>query len=601
MFRILRTGFLAVRANSSSASQIVKDGNFMGMINDVLREDIIAKSDESSATRLKFSSADELLSWVNGRNALSVDELKDVMITVPGFHTDESSVTNIVEKSWGLVESKWNGKDCLPLLTTLLRLNMTNTKCFKDLEVIWNENVQQLLKEENILPTILPFLHAANVNSYKISDNALTVIDTIINNQIRTLNKPSDLLTLLLHYQSSNGDWRNLAYKQAHQLLSIMSLSEIVGIIRCLGAHGRRDLHFLHPAIQRMTESSTSLSVQQIVDISSTLAKLRFFDARILRKVDIDLRKQINQLKSFNDVSSLVDSFSRLRLGNPDLWQCLANWVNANAKFIPPIVLSRIVGGFAVVGVEAAKPSAEILAKKLRKELATSETMWLNSIFALASHDALTTELAETVLHKEFIRRLFDNPKVSKANQIYFALKLLKVQQVVSNTFGNTYTGPTVSRSSFGIDFDSPEIIQQARLLRFGKGVDAYQDMFVKGGLQKIAPSSHFGGSCVTSSGIFVDEQVLIENGKLVSKALWTGREREVIPIIFVTWQQTAQNYADEKKKFVLLGSDQLSLKLLKEEGKNPICIYESELSKCSTQAEKISLLKKNLFESNEN
>ncbi|VDP19375.1 unnamed protein product [Heligmosomoides polygyrus] len=160
-----------------------------------------------------------------------------------------------------------------------------------------------------------------------------------------------------------------------------------------------------------------ALSVRQLVTLAASCAKLNFFDARVQRRIAKDLLVDVNNVQNWSDVSSLVNSFSRLRVGEMSAWNALATWVNNHVDEAPLEALSIIIAGMARNGVEV--PALK-LAKQVRRESASSQTVWLSVVQSLAYFQALTPQLAESVLNKDFVSQLMQSsPYVSLWDDFY--------------------------------------------------------------------------------------------------------------------------------------------------------------------------------------
>ncbi|PIO71522.1 hypothetical protein TELCIR_06576 [Teladorsagia circumcincta] len=128
-------------------------------------------------------------------------------------------------------------------------------------------------------------------------------------------------------------------------------------------------------------------------------------------------------------------------------WNSLATWVNNNVENAPLESLSIVIGGMARNGVEECRPAALKLANRVRRESASSQNTWLSTIHSLAYFRALTPQLAESVLNRDFVTQLLQST-TSVGDQLFKAMKLLQISACTRVDLGDSYTGPRVDLSN---------------------------------------------------------------------------------------------------------------------------------------------------------
>ncbi|KHJ75689.1 hypothetical protein OESDEN_24695 [Oesophagostomum dentatum] len=162
----------------------------------------------------------------------------------------------------------------------------------------------------------------------------------------------------------------------------------------------------------------------------------------------------------------LAARITELRFGEIEAWNALAKWVNSHVNSAPMELLSIVVAGMARNGVEVdCRTAASKLAERVRRETAPSQNIWLSTIHSLAFFRALTPELAESVLNKDFVSQLLQTSQ-SPGEKIFKAMKLLQINACVEVDLKDSYAGPRLGFSELEpfIKFDDETVSQQSTL-----------------------------------------------------------------------------------------------------------------------------------------
>uniref|UniRef100_A0A7I5EAB3 VHS domain-containing protein n=1 Tax=Haemonchus contortus TaxID=6289 RepID=A0A7I5EAB3_HAECO len=487
------------------------------------------------------------------------------------------------------------------IMTALLDLGLKDEATFREME----KRLLSLISETELsITAVVPLIIACNRVGYTWPKELKAAVKEALTSQIRDIDNANILIAVLTHWDPSDREVSQAAADKTAQLLGtdlsccVLTIGEMCSLMSRFAERGIRDKRLLPLLSARITDHRTPLSVRQLVSLAASCAKLHYFDGRVQRRLVKDLLVDVNNLQNWSDVSSLVNSFSRLRFGAMPAWNALATWVNNNVDDAPLESLSIVIAGMARNGVEECRPAALKLAERVRRESAPSQNAWLSTVHALAYFRVLTPDLAETVLNRDFVNQLLQ-ATTSPGDKLFKAMKLLQISACTRVDLGKSYTGPIVDLSNLSsfIKFDD-ETTRLARLNKYGKKELETCNHFLADVVFKMgSPSTHIGPSCIDNDGVLFDARIVCEkeSNRLVAINKWG--ESVPRPIIFFAWGQTRQLISDvvPTEANALLGWDQLSLRLLRARGVKPIVVLHSELSAFTSLADKLQFLKKRI------
>ncbi|KAL6740081.1 hypothetical protein Aduo_013468 [Ancylostoma duodenale] len=494
--------------------------------------------------------------------------------------------------------------ELISMMIALLELGLRRELIFQNLE---KRLLSALGEAELSLHFVIPFVIACKRGGYEAPKELKAVLKDVLITQIRDIDRADILIAVLAHWDLNDKEVSQAAAVKTAELLGsdvsccVLTVGEMCSLMNKLAERHIRDMKLLPLLSARITDHRSALSVRQLVSLAASCAKLNYFDARVLRRLAKDLLVDVNNLHNWADVSSLVDSFSRLRYGEMSAWNALAKWVNTHVNSAPLESLSIIVAGMARNGIEECRPAALKLAQRVRRESAPSQNVWLSTVHSLAIFRALTPELAESVLNRDFVSQLMQSSK-SAGERLFKATKLLQISSCVEVDLSSSYSGPKLGFAELEpyLKFDD-ETTRLARLNKYGKKEVETCNQFLSDVVFKIgSPSTHISPSCIDRTGILLDAQIVCEEGSSRLVAINKWGEKLPRPIIFFGWGQTRQITSDDTRteSNALLGWDQLSLHLLRAKGVKPIVVLHSELAPLSTTAEKVQFLKKRIVDS---
>ncbi|KHN77348.1 hypothetical protein Tcan_04559 [Toxocara canis] len=332
--------------------------------------------------------------------------------------------------------------------------------------------------------------------------------------------------------------------------------------------------------------------VNQLCTLAQSMCKLEFVDARLLRRVVADTVANASSIKKWSSVSTLAVSLARIHLGDARAWRTITSWVNANYKKATVGDLSFMVSSCAICNVGGwIEEASRHLASSLDVQRAPSASMWLNSVHALAICNALTPQLAETVLREEFFEqftKLDDLPK-----RVFELSKIAQIQAVMDTDFRGSYKGPTMNLSH--VLPPSQEVNNAALLVKCGRK-EAYDAEFFHSVLYKVAPlGTHATAPALNADGFFVDALVQLDNAKrFVPVKNFANSNRPTIAVVYLGRKQTTIT-CEEDEESRPLGAVALGLRMLKARGMVPVTFTELELKANKLLTQKIELIKRKL------
>ncbi|VDM61923.1 unnamed protein product [Angiostrongylus costaricensis] len=201
---------------------------------------------------------------------------------------------------------------------------------------------------------------------------------------LRHVDSANILITILSHWDLNDKKVSQAAAEKTIQLLG-SDLSCCALTLVYFGTYLSLNYGFVLNASHQ-----TTLSVRQLGSLVASCAKLSYFDARVQRRLAKDLLVDVNNIDNWADVSSLVNSFSRLRFGDMMAWSALARWVNNHVDEAPLESLSIIVSGMARSGIEVHLHYYLTFLYCLTN----SQNAWLSTVYSLAYFRALSPALS---------------------------------------------------------------------------------------------------------------------------------------------------------------------------------------------------------------
>ncbi|KAK6747919.1 hypothetical protein RB195_000868 [Necator americanus] len=577
---------------------------------DSLSSETISHVEKGSTPASKFANIQQLKVWLGKRkDHLSPPDFLGILKSALLLDKEKHSAPDFIKscgkepKEAEIMEMAVDD-DLIAMMTALLELGLRNEPIF---EILEKRLLTNLREGEFSLPLIVPFVIACNRGGYEISKELKAVLKEVLVTQIKDIDNANMLIAVLSHWDQNDKEVSRAAVAKTAELLGTdvsccaLTVGEMCSLMNKLAERSIRDKRLLPLLCARITDHRSALSVRQLVSLATSCAKLNYYDARVLRRLANDLLVDVNNFYSWADVSSLVDSFTRLRFGEMQAWNALASWVNSHVNSAPLESLSIVIAGMARNGIEECRPAASKLSQRVRRESAPSQNAWLSTVHSLAFFRVLTPELAESVLNKDFVSQLLESSK-SAGERLFKATKLLQVSSCAEVDLGGSYNGPRLGFPELEpfIKFDD-ETTRLARMLKYGKKEIEACNHFLSDVVFKMgSPSSHISPSCIDRTGILFDARIVCEEGssRLVAISKWG--EASPRPIIFFGWGQTRQIASDDARteSNALLGWDQLSLRLLRARGVKPIVILHSDLSPLSSTAEKVQFLRRRIVDS---
>ncbi|PAV63808.1 hypothetical protein WR25_03222 [Diploscapter pachys] len=452
-------------------------------------------------------------------------------------------------------------------------------------------------------PKILEFYKFTQIHDSESMKKLHDAIRGALWEKICAIDLPSKLLEVLKCPQLNVAIAKLLTQKSC-DLLPMMNTNELISLLWHYAQLGVRPQNLVTRLPQFLVNQKSTVGANQIVRLASACMKLTLTDQRLINRLCSDINYGINSFQKVNDLTSVMNSLVRLRVGNVSTWKAMINWVLSHQVDIPLPPLTTFVGGLAQIGCWEGREVAAIAAKRVFRPLTgMNEIRWLSLIHAFAYFKVLSTGLVETVLNKSFIEAVFKS-QGNDASKLFAAQKLLQIsgcaQYEMQNYNGQLFTFEDLRKIDGFPQFESDrKMVNLAGELRFSKeGYEGYLNNFMVPVLQNVVPPSVKQEHSLDQFGSWIDAVIVRneETSSLLPVKEWKPDSRKV-PIIFVPERRTKiptlLTHA-EQPIFDLLGPDQLSIRLMHKVNRaEPILIFESDLNQTSnTTVAKIASLK---------
>ncbi|CAJ0937282.1 unnamed protein product, partial [Mesorhabditis belari] len=609
---VLSRNYVACRSLSSVAT---KENVFESLVDNLLSENPTSNSNDKSPTTSRLPSKSGFSQLANSPK-INLNEALELLHVAKSYNIEKR--TTLVRELIQKVEFdpddtlKLNEEDLSTALAVMIETTIGNSK--SPLFEALLQKFKELIEQENCdinVDVLIRLMSAAKKAQYYFPSSIQEKLHSELSKRISTTSMPRQLLGILKSSLPNNSDSLKLIASSAKKLLPVMNVDELVSLIEQFASRGNRDKECIDQAINRIVMSSQSLSVNQGVILLTSLCRLHIFDARIIRKIVNDLNeKGLMELKDWNQVTSLANSLTRLRVANPTLWNMLGQWVVEKFASKDVEKIGLFVSGMAHLGVvdKHGRELATRLAKILDKQKAKSENVWLSSMTSLAYYGVLPGHLAETILNKDFVAHLCNSLKQSPENTMYHLLRIMRINSYVKNCIQD-YHGPTFDLAK---EFRAiPEMTQIARKLKYGGNSKEEGDFLDI--LYKVTPLSHCRAPRLHESGTYVEAEIKpVEFGstKCIAVNEWANdiTDKKTRPILYFPWNQIHYTYDlttsnkkdtdvddDHGRESRLLGFHQMGIQLLRMEGYNPLVILDTELRQHAEISETISYLKKRI------
>lgn len=551
-----------------------------------------------------FETAAEFTEWLKQNPIKSVDQfLTAARVSINVKSEDHKKVfgkmDSIASRFLPPVYGTMSSLEIVHLLRFILQV-APKSQVSSDIQKLFIENVRTADLLAVPFETLVMLVRYSNSSVEK---KVLKKIAAVLLLKLeKDLGSASDLFSILAGegYEVSKWFHNETFVNTTEKLVSVMGIPEKCALLKLMGNHKQRNRQLLGAIINSLSASSQCLSIPQIVNVVSSCTALTYYPPKIARKVADDLSKNSNVLDNWIDVIVIADSFTRMRMGDQQSWKLLIRWAVENAKQAKTDQLSRFVSSLARIGEPSGKPLAKMLKPMLARERSSSPAAWLNTVYSLAYFQELDETHADSVLNKSFVNQIMNSEMVVN-DRLRKAMTLLMISSAAKFDMQGKYQGPTVEKetfSAYGINFDA-KTIRSARELKYSKNTAECDNVFLKSLFQTAPQDTHCGLPNVEECGAFVDAYVMPDpkTGLLVSVSQW-GSSRP-IPLFFYGWLQTKQNMEKLSSEDNILGQEQLGLRLMRASGYDPLIVFKSEFDYCSTDIEKVTMMRDKIHKKN--
>uniref|UniRef100_A0A8R1I5M3 Uncharacterized protein n=1 Tax=Caenorhabditis japonica TaxID=281687 RepID=A0A8R1I5M3_CAEJA len=572
-------------------------------IDDFLHSISSAPTVSPSKNQTVLETSAEFCKWLDKKKIKSVDQFitaAQMAINVRSAEQKEafSKIDNLAKQVLPGLYPTFEPKTTVETLRYALQFDPEN-EISKDIQNLFIEKDVTLADLESVsFATLVMIIRYADSSVDKsIMDKVVKAINIRIDRELC----PANLFALLAGTGYDNAEWfHNKKFiEKAEQLVTVMNMSEKCALLNHMSANRQRNVQLIGAIVNSICYSNQHLTVSQIVSVTASCSNLTYYPPKMAKKISEDLAKNANVIKKWSDVIGISSCFVRMRLGNEKSWDLLIRWAIENEKQANVKELSRFVSGLARIGVPSGKPLAKALKAHLAPRKAATPTSWLNSVYSLAYFQELDEIHVDSVLNKSFVDQIM-NSTMENHDRLRKAMTLLMISAAAKIDLPE-YKGPTVDKQTFaqyGIKFDAKTLIQ-ARQLKYSSNQSECDEWFLKY-LFKLAPrDTHCKLPNIEECGAFVDTYVMPDkkSGLLVSSSQWGCTKPR--PLFFYGWMQSKQNMESVESESKILGPEQLALRLIRAEGFDPVVIFKSELEYCSSDIDKVNLLRDKIHKKN--
>ncbi|VDK89040.1 unnamed protein product, partial [Litomosoides sigmodontis] len=217
------------------------------------------------------------------------------------------------------------------------------------------------------------------------------------------ITEPKDIVSIIACW-NKNDSWFSIFVEKAKSCISSMSSNELIDLMSSLANSSSRPPHVLHLICNTLEQYKKVLTVNQLVLLAQSAAKLRFMDNTLRRIIAEETFTNISHFSKWSQINTIVRSMTRLHIGNLKTWNAIGAWINNNQMNASPAELSCAVHWCAIGGKgDLIQEASGYLCEKLAWSSIDSPKTWLSTVYALATCNKLPPELAQTVLQPSFV------------------------------------------------------------------------------------------------------------------------------------------------------------------------------------------------------
>ncbi|VIO87307.1 Uncharacterized protein BM_BM8520 [Brugia malayi] len=503
----------------------------------------------------------------------------------------------LAEMNRSLKNSKLNMNSTLETMCALVILELTDESLFETLVDV----LRQQFSTDVFSVPVSPLVRlAALVSSKKIRlpEDLFYQVREWLQLKASEITQPKDIVSVIVCWNKSDS-WFNIFIEKAKSCVSSMSSNELIGMMSSLANSSSRPPHVLRLICDTFEQKKKGLTVDKLLLLAQSAAKLRFMDNRLRQIIADDTFANISRFTKWSQINTIVNSMTKLHIGNLRTWNAIAAWINNNQMNAALDELSYAVHWCAIAGKgDLIQEASVFLCEKLTSSKIDSPKTWLSAVYALATCDRLSPELAQTVLQPTFVANILGG--LSGFRKLMVVTTIAQMQYFLKGTLNKAYQGPSVDILDL-MQFPSTTLNDMAFKLRYGKNEEGNVRYF-HSLLHKLVPlNSHAFPPALTEDGIFVNAVIKLDvkGDRFVPLSHFEETKAPRLAVIYLSWKDRTLPCTDDDKS-TLMGPPLLNIRLLKARGFIPVLFSQEDFDSNSSLKHQFTRIKTKLEEASD-
>uniref|UniRef100_A0A8R1XX17 RAP domain-containing protein n=1 Tax=Onchocerca volvulus TaxID=6282 RepID=A0A8R1XX17_ONCVO len=503
----------------------------------------------------------------------------------------------LTEMDKSLKNEKLSMNSTLEAMCALVVLELTQESIFETLIDVLR---QQFSTDLFSLPVSPLVRLAALVSNKKIRlpDDLFRQMREWLQLKASEITEPKDIISVMACWNKSNS-WFNMFIEKAKSCVSSMSSDELIGMMASLAKSSSRPPHVLRLICNTFEQNKKDLTVNQLVLLAQSAAKLRFMDSRLRRIIAEETFANISHFTKWSQINMIVNSMAKLQIGYLPAWNAVAAWINNNQMNAAPAELSYAVHWCAIAGKgDLIKETSGYLCEKLTSRSVDLSKTWLSTVYALATCDRLSPELAQTVLQPSFVVNVLEG--LSGFRKLMAVTTIAQVQHFLKAILDKSYNGPSVDILDL-MQFSSATVNDMTLKLRYGKSEEGNVQYF-HSLLHKLVPvNSHAFPPALNEDGIFVNAVIKLDvkGNRFVPLSHFEETKVPRLAVIYLSWRDRTLPCGDDDKS-TLMGPPLLNMRLLKARGFIPVLFSQDDFDSNTSLKQQFTRIKTKLEEASD-
>ncbi|CAG9538683.1 unnamed protein product [Cercopithifilaria johnstoni] len=502
--------------------------------------------------------------------------------------------TLLAEMDKSLKSEKLNMNSTLETMCALIILELTQESIFETLIDI----LRQQFSTDVFSVPVSPLVRLAalvSIKKIRLPDDLFCQMREWLQLKASEITEPKDIVSVIAYWNKSDS-WFNIFVEKAKSCISSMSSSELIDMMSSLANSSCRPPHVLRLICDAFEQNKKDVTIDQLVLLAQSAAKLRFMDNRFRRIIAEETLTNISRFTKWSQINAIVHSMAKLHIGNLKTWNAIAAWINNNQMNAAQTELSYAVHWCAIGGKgDLIQEASGYLCEKLACSNIDSPKMWLSTVYALAACDRLSPELAQTVLQPSFVANVLEG--LSGFRKLMALITIAQVQHFLKSILNKTYKGPSVDILDL-MQISSTTLSDMALKLRYGKS-DEGNVRYFHSLLHKLVPvNSHAFPPALTEDGIFINAIIKLDvkGNRFVPLSHFEETKVPRLAVIYLSWRDRTLPYDDDDKS-TLMGPALLNMRLLKARGFIPVLFSQDDFDSNASLKQQFIRIKTKLEE----